>query len=336
MACFHPVQALRPRLGSESTKLIFNPGPKSEGDPIQVRCCQCVGCRTDHARDWAIRCVHEASLHDANSYLTLTYAPENVPKGYTLVLEHFQDFMKRFRERLVYDCYKRISDSYEGPTILNSKNLKRFFMKLARKEAPKVRFFHAGEYGEEFGRPHYHALIFGYDFPDKKFFKMYKGNPLYRSELLSSLWTDGFATIGALTFESAAYVARYCMKKITGVQADEHYTVVDPDTGEIFKRKPEYTTMSRNKGIGAKWYDKYKHTDLYNSDNVVLPGRSPLKIPKYYDNNYKMEHPLEFEDLQFRRAERAQSRAHENTLERLAVRKQCFVANMNKFKREVE
>lgn len=326
MACFHPVQALRPRVGSESTKLIFNPGPKSEGDEIVVRCCQCVGCRADHAREWALRCVHEASLHESNCYLTLTYAPENVPEGYTLVLEHFQEFMKRFRERLVYDEYKRIVDAYDGPLILSSKNLKRFLMKLARSSAPKIRFFHCGEYGEEFGRPHYHALIFGYDFPDRKFFKMHNGNPLYRSDMLSSLWTDGFATIGALTFESAAYVARYCMKKITGAQADDHYQ----------GRKPEYVTMSRNKGIGAKWYDKYKNSDLYNTDYVVLPGRSPLKIPKYYDNKYKMEHPLEFEDLQFRRAERAKLRADDNTPERLAVRKKCFIANINRYKRVVE
>jgi hypothetical protein len=333
MACFHPVQALRPRTGSESTKLIFNPNPRSEGDLIQVRCCQCVGCRTDHAREWAVRCVHEASCHEANSYLTLTYAPEKVPEGYTLVLEHFQDFMKRFRQRLVDDLWRKKISEHSGEV---TKDIKRFLRKLAQKEAPKIKFFHAGEYGEEYGRPHYHALIFGYDFPDKKFYKVYKGNRLYQSEFLSSLWTLGYATIGALTFESAAYVARYCMKKITGVQADAHYTVVDEETGEIFKRKPEYTTMSRNKGIGKEWYDKYKHTDLYNSDNVVLPGRSPLKIPKYYDNNYKMEHPLEFEDLQFKRAERAQSRAHENTPERLAVRKQCFVANMNRYKREIE
>ena len=95
MACFHPVQALRPRVGSESTKLIFNPTHKSEGDLITVRCCQCVGCRTDHAREWALRCVHEAKMHEGkggSSYITLTYAPEHLPEGYTLVLEHFQDF----------------------------------------------------------------------------------------------------------------------------------------------------------------------------------------------------------------------------------------------------
>jgi hypothetical protein len=46
---------------------------------------------------------------------------------------------------------------------------------LRKKISPlKIRFFHCGEYGDKTRRPHYHALIFGYGFPDKKLFKKQK------------------------------------------------------------------------------------------------------------------------------------------------------------------
>ena len=88
------------------------------------------------------------------------------------------------------------------------------------------------------------------------------GATLYRSDTLESLWTYGFSSIGDVTFESAAYVARYVMKKVTGDAAESHYTVVDPETGEITVRTPEFNKMSLRPGIGAGWFDKYSSTCL--------------------------------------------------------------------------
>src|SRR6185436_16893236 len=123
------------------------------------------------------------------------------------------------------------------------------------------RYFHCGEYGEQLGRPHYHALLFNYDFDDKRFFSQRGGNSVYTSDKLSRLWGNGFSVIGEVTFDSAAYVARYVMKKVTGVRAEEHYQ----------GRRPEYTTMSRRPGIGKGWYEKFK-TDVYPRDRVVVRG----------------------------------------------------------------
>ena len=146
--------------------------------------------------------MHEASLHDENSFLTLTYSDENLPPGGSLHLPDFQNFMKRLRKSI----------------------------------APKrVRFYHCGEYGDILSRPHYHALLFGYDFDDRKFFAKRNENSVYTSTELSSLWPHGFSVVGSVTFESAAYVARYVMKKVTGERSLDHY-------GGL---KPEYTTMSR-------------------------------------------------------------------------------------------
>lgn len=121
--------------------------------------------------------------------MTLTYAPEHLPRGKhgkcILRLSDYQSFMKRFRTYL---------DRHHDHT--------------------KVRFFHCGEFGSKRGRSHYHSLIFGFDFPDKEFYKFNKlGQPLYRSPTLDKLWGKGICIIGEVTYQSAGYVARYCMKK---------------------------------------------------------------------------------------------------------------------------
>ena len=117
-----------------------------------------------------------------------------------------------------------------------------------------------GEYGSQYddqgkqipgalGRPHFHAILFGHDFKDRYYWKQSKsGFPIYRSQILDETWGNGYAYTQDFTIESAAYVARYVTKKITGDQSEEHYKkeVCDSDTGEILRIpvKPEYTRMS--------------------------------------------------------------------------------------------
>ena len=102
-----------------------------------------------------------------------------------------------------------------------------------------VRFFHCGEYGELYERPHHHAILFNCDIYDKELLLNAKtGFNLYTSSLLSSLWPFGLHSIGEVSFESCAYVARYIMKKVTGDMSESHY----------HGRKPEYITMSRRPG----------------------------------------------------------------------------------------
>jgi hypothetical protein len=153
----------------------------------------------------------------------------------------------------------------------------------------KIRFFHCGEYGETLGRPHYHAIIFGYDFRNKDSYIIGEGSnyQIKGSEELEELWPFGFHAIGDVNFESAAYVARYIVKKITGEKALEHYCDIDKETGEILReRKPEYTTMSRRPGIASDWIKKY-HTDVYPSDEVIVRGKE-VKPPRYYDRQYEL------------------------------------------------
>ncbi len=261
-------------------------------------------------------------MHEENSFITLTYNKENLPVGSSLVKEHFQGFMKRLRERI---------------------------------EPLKIKFYHCGEYGEEcykcgksrrecgcskfeiaIGRPHYHALIFGYEFPDKEFWKKIKNNLVFRSNLLEETWGKGFCSIGAVTFQSAAYTARYIMKKQGGKTAKKHYERIDPDTGEVTSKIPEYTTMSlRPHGIGESWYRKY-HKDVFPDDCVVIEGKR-YKTPRYYDKLLLAAEGADaLEHVKELRVANALKRAADNTPARLAVRKQVQLFKVRRLKREFE
>lgn len=222
------------------------------------------------------RIVHEASLYDQNSFITLTYRDKadctkhqlenglHVPDDGSLVKSHFQKFMKRLRKK------------FEGRVI---------------------RYYQCGEYGEQLHRPHYHACLFNLEFPDEQLFKNNDGNPLFTSQILEDLWGYGFCTVGQLTAESAAYCARYVTKKVSGANSHDHYLRCD-EYGEAYWLLPEYAEMSRRPGIGKQWYENFK-ADVYPSDEIPVPGSGVYKsVPRYYDELHKAEYPEQHAELQ--------------------------------------
>lgn len=276
---------------------------------MEVPCGQCFGCRLERSRQWATRCMHEASLYENNCFITLTYEDKFVPAGESLDKDAFQLFMKRLRKKF----------SGLSPVVADDGST-----------TYPIRYYMCGEYGDDYGRPHYHACLFNYDFVDKTLFKVDRETRLYISNELCSLWPFGFSTIGDVTFDSAAYVARYVMKKITGDMADEHYLSVDPHTGEMFRRVPEFTTMSRRPGIGRGWFDKFK-SDVYPSDEVVVRGfRS--RPPRYYDTFVP---DSELDKLKRLRKVKALRRKEDNTIFRLEVRERVARAKLTRLKRSI-
>lgn len=244
--------------------------------------------------------MHEASLYEQNCFLTLTYDNEHLPRDHSLDITHFQKFMKRLR----------------------------------KKYPQRIRFYHCGEYGEGNGRPHYHALLFNHDFADKTLWqKTTNGDLLFRSESLERLWPLGLSTIGTVTFESAAYVARYIMKKQTGPNSIDHYTWVD-EHGEVHQLRPEYTTMSRRPGIGADWLKKFKG-DVYPDDVVVLDNKK-YRPPRAYDAHHEVMAPEDHKKLKRRRKRQSFKHKENNTPDRLKVREKVQLARMKKLKREIQ
>lgn len=171
------------------------------------------------------------------------------------------------------------------------------------------------EYGEKLGRPHYHYLIFGYDFPDKEYSKKsLKGTTLYRSKLLNELWPFGKAWIGEVDFATCAYISNYVTKKITGEKAWEHYRRTD-EAGNDYWLPPEFGLMSRNPGIGATWFEKY-HNDVTVKDEVTLHGRI-ARPPRYYDKLLEKIDPAQLGLAKMNREIRAQGKEEDNTPARL-------------------
>lgn len=229
-------------------------------------------------------------MHIDNSYITLTYDDNHIPKYNSLLKSDFQKFIRALR----------------------------------KKTKQKIRYYMCGEYGStcekhktkecpECGplqRPHYHAILFGYAFPDKYLWITRNELPVYRSEILEHFWHHGNSEIGEVNFRTTGYVARYIMKKVNGDLAEKHYG----------KRLPEYTQMSLNKGIGYSWYQQYKN-DLFPSDECVLDGRKH-PVPNYYRRLLEKEDPKLYEQLRQLRVEKAQ-RNPDNSPDRLATREIC-------------
>ncbi len=277
MPCYSPLRAYR----SQGGKIVFNRSDGWTDRPVDLACGQCVGCRIERSRQWAVRCVHESQLHDRNSFVTLTYNQENLPVDGGLHMDHWQKFAKRLRKKI-----------------------------------GSFRFFMCGEYGDENKRPHYHALFFGIDFSgDRSLWKRDRGNNLYKSPLLEKTWGKGYCSVGDLTYQSAAYVSRYILKKINGAQAEQHYQRVDTDTGEVHQVRPEFVSMSRKPGIASKWFDKYQ-SDVYPHDEIILEG-SRFRPPRYYDQKLQLE---KLEEITARRKTKFEGRLHESTPDRLRQR----------------
>lgn len=240
MPCYGPITAYYPKANSGSKKLVFKITEGETGIPLKIPCGKCIGCKLEHSRQWALRCMNEKRLHTDSCFVTLTYNNDHLPPGGTLVKADLQKFMKRLRKEF----------------------------------GNGVRFFACGEYGEKTNRPHYHLLLLNKDFVDKKPVSSGSEYTLYASPLLSKLWTFGTHAIGDVNFESAAYVARYCTKKITGPKAAEHYN----------GRQPEFLVMSRRPGIGTGYLEKY-HDEIYTHDNIIING-VPSSLPRFYDTKY--------------------------------------------------
>lgn len=240
MPCYRPLHAWQLDDGS----IVFRELPNCRR-ALELPCGKCIGCYLERSRVWAVRIMHEAQMYDHSSFVTLTYDDDRLPEYGNLRHVDFRNFMKRLRRAF-------------GP----------------------VRFFMAGEYGDERKRPHFHACLFGVHFADRKHFKVGdSGAKLYTSEALSTLWPFGHASVGDVTFESAGYVARYVTKKVGADLEPDRYLRWN-DSGEAYWLTPEYCQMSRMPGIGYKWWQKYGQ-EVLNRGNVVMNGVE-MKVPRYY------------------------------------------------------
>lgn len=286
MPCYHPIYMHYSTKGKKANgkhSIVSAKSPFS-GKQLPLPCGRCIGCRLERSRQWAVRCMKEAQMHDHNEFITLTYHDSHL--------------------------------IYGGAThaILYPRHLTLFLKRLRKHYGPNLKFFACGEYGDKLSRPHYHAIMFGLNITDKKFHSSKNSINYYYSPTLNGIWTHGNVIIGDVTFESCAYVARYIMKKRLGKTAPEY------DEEGI---TPEFVRMSRGGragpgGIGLSWLQKYQ-SDVYPRGTILANGHL-CKPPKYFDTKFEEIDPIKMEAIRTTRLEAALENWQESTTKRLIIR----------------
>jgi len=161
-------------------------------------------------------------------------------------------------------------------------------------------YYACGEYGDVGGRPHYHAIMFGWWPDDARRWKDSRAGPLFKSRGLEDSWGLGFVSVSAVSMATMVYVAKYLMKR------DDNYTWVDPSTGEIMELLPPFSRMSRRPAIGSGWVEKHAETDAWRHDDVILAG-AKRRVPRYYDRKLQQRSEQRYRELKrARSARRAQ------------------------------
>ena len=285
MACVKPLKGWRQPDGGFSFK------SRGIGQLMRVPCGRCRGCRYDKSKEWALRCRHESLSHQASCFLTLTYDPD-----------------KRDRQ---------------NPYTLHPKHVSKFIQDTRNRFRPKkLKYFYSGEYGEEGPghHPHYHMILFGEDFAEDRTEARELGGKLFKSETLSELWPFGFSSIGDVSLNSAAYVASYTTKKVSGERAAEYYSCVCPESGEVLQLRPEYARMS--KGIGKEFVRKNAES-IYEYDEVIF-NEKPILPPRFYDKVLQQQDEKAYEEVKKARIRKMAYWSEAMSDERLEAREEIM------------
>lgn len=173
---------------------------------LVVPCGKCELCRSAARSDWSVRLqLHSAQYQNMPLFVTLTYNEDNlvyaddVP---TLCKSDIRGFIKRYRD---------------GMNLYNT----------------DWSFFGCGEYGDSFGRPHYHLLLFG----DNQLFDAFQKGQYLAEEIVTKYWQKGFVKVVIADWSGIHYVTKYVMKHVSEGDASDF---VSP-----------FTLCS--KGIAANW-----------------------------------------------------------------------------------
>lgn len=318
MSCYHPLKAYARMREDGKRDIVFvdnNDLPSYSRDghlfyeKLLVPCGQCIGCRLEYSRQWAIRCVLEAKQWKNNYFLTLTYDDEHLPitntavcdlngefvgefENFSLFPDHLTKFMKDLRRQLEYHY------NWQG-----------------------VRFYACGEYGSKTQRPHYHLILF--NMPDLKDLTLYKtnfqGDHLYNSDFIDKIWNKGYSVLANVSFDTCAYVARYMLKKHKGKDSDFY------DRNGIL---PEFSRCSRRPGIAFSYFDREK-SRIYSLDEIIITdGKGQAKRvrpPQYYDRLYDICDPDDLKAVKLKRKATAEA-SMKKQLENTSLSADCYLA----------
>lgn len=307
MSCFEPLRGIykgKDENGKKILKIVPMKAWTSEAFSSDVKffeipCGHCIGCRADQAKEWANRLLLESQDSKFNYFVTLTYSDLYVPRNafglnlntgevverLTLSKEHVQKFMKRLRRRL--DC--------------------------------PVRYYCAGEYGDQTERPHYHLILFLFDRQLDLCQIGYGNPPRFSCELIQECWSDpvngepfGKVEVDPANYYTFKYVAQYVTKKI-GIRPNEQYIAEG--------RLPPFSLMSRKPGIGSRYFDV--HPECQTLDKLVIgtpDGAVEISPSKYFKKKVREIDPVYADEV----ADRNLKKAYALCTERLHLTNELY------------
>jgi len=238
----------------------------ADGAPLALPCGTCLGCRATRAQHWALRCHLESLDHRDTAVTTLTYD---------------DDFL---------------------PPTLEKRALQLWLKRLRKNKARKIRFFACGEYGEQFGRPHYHAILFGVNAEE--------------SESIDNAWQRGRTKTDNVSLKAINYVTGYTVKKI-GWSSRHLEERIDYETGEVYNWQPPFQLMSRRPGLGATARQHFHSWKQY-----AISNGAKLSVPRYLKDAWEDQaEPNDKEDNDYKKYQYALAReANQLTQEQLERR----------------
>lgn len=242
-----------------------------------IPCGQCIGCRIRQREDWTTRIELEARNYSKEEvwFITLTYDDDHVPG----MIVKTGEIMRK-----VQYTWKPGEKRPDSVQILLYEDIQKFLKRLRKAYRGKLRYFVAGEYGEQTARPHYHMILYGWKPTDLENLYKIHHNGYYNSKWLADLWGMGQIQIAQAVPETYRYVAGYVTKKmyeIDGKKANSYY-----ETGQT---KP-FACMSLKPGLGDRYYQEHK-AEIWRQGYIQCTNGKQAQIPRYYEKQMEKENP---------------------------------------------
>lgn len=280
-------------------------------DIVLIPCGQCLGCRLTYSLQWAARMEIERRSWKYGYFLTLTYSEEFLDKA------------------MYYDLY--MEDFYQAS--LDVREMQLFLKRFRRKIEPfKCKVFYCGEYGDRGQRPHYHCIILT-DFELPLNFKFNKDfHNYYTCALCDEAWSHkGFVIISDFTFEDAAYVARYCVKKVNNIK--KRTEEVNVRLGHVPIRTPPFSHMSTRPAICREYSEEHLF-EIYKDDLIYTRRKDRIQAlapPRYFDKRLEVCDPDLYDTIKERRKLNA-LHATQSSDDFISMIKKKDIINESKFK----
>lgn len=218
--------------------------PSISTEYIYFPCGRCGPCLVSRSLTWQFRLHWENKRAVSAFFVTLTYDPTTIEYseyGMPTISKHtLQKFIKRIRKQRQTWIKK-----YSKPSHLN------YISSALRSK--KIRYYAIGEYGDKFGRPHYHVILFNVSAREL--------------EKIQDVWKLGAVHTGDVEPASIGYVCKY------------HITAKENEHANQFRQKP-FALMSKRPEIGSNYLDHNKDYHLIHNSFHAIFENKPVMLPK--------------------------------------------------------